>query len=207
MRNGCLIGQWLTTYWFSSPNVSVRCASFLKLVHDWNPWPSRPRNFFTSAKRNCSPEQHWYRFYIAGNHELACAAYTKGADAMGCSKSHYERKRISFGIDALSKVVKQIEALAKSGAEIDPKNLYPSVKQHRGKSRDLPMVDNELRQALIKYLYYRLSNGGETKTLLPSFCNSKRRSLFSQHITRTHGINVTWLGQCRSERGGFGGCT
>lgn len=44
------------------------------------------------------------------------AVYTKGADAMGRSKSHYQRKRISFDIDAFNKIVKQIEALAKSGA-------------------------------------------------------------------------------------------
>jgi hypothetical protein len=91
------------------------------------------------------------------------AAYTKGADAMGRSKSYYQRKRISFHIDAFNKIVEQIEALAKSGAEINPENFYPSVKQHRGKSRDLPMVNNDLRQALIEYLRYRLSKGEKLK--------------------------------------------
>lgn len=101
------------------------------------------------------------------------AAYTKGADAMGRSKSHYQRKRISFDIDTFNKVVKQIEALAKSGAEINPENFYPSVKQHRGKSRDLPMVDNDLRQALMEYLRYRLSKGEKLKPSSPLFVTQK----------------------------------
>lgn len=101
------------------------------------------------------------------------AAYTKGADAMGRSKSHYERKRISFDIDGFNKVVKQIEALAKSGADVNPENFYPSVKQHRGKSRDLPMVDNDLRQALIAYLHYRLSKGEKLKPSSPLFVTQK----------------------------------
>ena len=66
------------------------------------------------------------------------AAYTKGSDAMNRSKSSYERKRISFDVEGFNKVVKQIEALAKSNAEINPENFYPSLKKHRGKSRDLP---------------------------------------------------------------------
>jgi site-specific recombinase XerD len=101
------------------------------------------------------------------------AAYTKGADAMGRSKSHYQRKRISFDIDAFNKVVKQIEALAKSRAEINPENFYPSVKQHRGKSRDLPMIDNDLRQALIEYLHYRLSKGEKLRPSSALFVTQK----------------------------------
>lgn len=42
------------------------------------------------------------------------AAYTKGADAMKRSKSHYKRKTIRFDTESFNKVVKQIELLAKS---------------------------------------------------------------------------------------------
>lgn len=101
------------------------------------------------------------------------AAYTKGADAMGRSKSHYQRKRISFDVDAFNKVVKQIETLAKSGAKVNPENFYPSVKQHRGKSRDLPMVDSDLRQSLIEYLRFRLSKGEKLKPSSPLFLTQK----------------------------------
>lgn len=101
------------------------------------------------------------------------AAYTKGADAMGRSKSQYQRKRISFDIESFNKVVKQIEALAKSGAKVNPENFYPSVKAHRGKSRDLPMVDNDLRCSLAEYLHYRLSKGENLKPSSPLFVTQK----------------------------------
>jgi len=87
------------------------------------------------------------------------AAYTKGADAMGRSASTYQRKSISFDVDRFSQVVRQIEKLAKSGAEILPEDFYPPVKLHKGRSRDLPMVDKPLRQALSAYLEHRINSG------------------------------------------------
>jgi len=93
------------------------------------------------------------------------AAYTKGADAMGRSKSHYQRKTISFNVDSFNKMVCQIEKLAKAGAKIDPEEFYPPVKKHKGNSRDLPMVDNDLRKALTDYLELRI---GKSKSLKPT---------------------------------------
>lgn len=101
------------------------------------------------------------------------AAYTKGADAMGRSKSHYQRKRISFDVESFNKVIKQIEALVKFGAEINPENFYPAVKKHRGKSRDLPIVDIDLRNALTDYLQYRLSKGEKLKPSSHIFITQK----------------------------------
>lgn len=101
------------------------------------------------------------------------AAYTKGADAMKRSKTHYRRKTISFDVDSFNKVVKQIEALAKSGADINPENFYPPVKQHKGKSRDLPMVNQDLRNALIAYIQYRIDQGEKLKPSSPLFITQK----------------------------------
>jgi len=101
------------------------------------------------------------------------AAYTKGADALKRSKSHYQRKSISFDIDSFNKVVKQIEILAKSGADISPEDFYPSVKKHKGKSRDLPMVDSGLRKSLIEYLNLRLGKGEKLKPSSPLFITQK----------------------------------
>ncbi|WP_444935858.1 hypothetical protein ACJJIW_17195 [Microbulbifer sp. JMSA004] len=97
------------------------------------------------------------------------AAYTKGADAMKRSKSHYQRKTISFNIDSFNKVVRQIEALAKSGADVSPEDFYPTVKQHKGRSRDLPMVDQGLRDSLARYLNLRLAKGEKIKPSSPLF--------------------------------------
>ncbi|WP_240472849.1 hypothetical protein [Dasania marina] len=64
------------------------------------------------------------------------------------SKSHYKIKTISFDTVSFKKVVNQIELLAKSSAEVNPKNFYPLVKKHSGKSRDLPLVEIALRESL-----------------------------------------------------------
>ncbi|MBE8717493.1 site-specific integrase [Cellvibrio polysaccharolyticus] len=101
------------------------------------------------------------------------AAYTKGADAMGRSQSSYQRKRISFDVESFDKVVRQIEAMAKSGAEINPDNFYPPVKKHRGKSRDLPMIHSDLRLALTAHLRHRLDRGEKLKPSSPLFLTQK----------------------------------
>ena len=101
------------------------------------------------------------------------AAYTKGSDAMKRSKSRYSRKTISFDIVSFEKVVRQIEALAKTGAEVNPESFYPPVKRHKGKSRDLPMVDQDLRNALLRYLQLRLDKGKKLKPSSPLFITQK----------------------------------
>lgn len=101
------------------------------------------------------------------------AAYTKGADAMGRSKTHYRRKMISFDVESFNKVVQQIELLVKSGVDIDPEIFYPPVKKHRGKSRDLPMVDPALRISLSEYLSFRLSKDKKLSPSSPLFVTQK----------------------------------
>lgn len=101
------------------------------------------------------------------------AAYTKGADAMSRSKTHYQRKRISFNIDSFNKTVRQIEALAKAGAKISPEDFYPPIKTHKGKSRDLPMVDSDLREALEEYIRLRIEKNAPLKPTDPLFVTQK----------------------------------
>ncbi|MCG8437948.1 MAG: site-specific integrase [Pseudomonadales bacterium] len=100
-------------------------------------------------------------------------AYTKGADALGRSKTKYERRTISFSVNEFQRVVSQIEALAKAGAEIDPETFYPPVKRHKGKSRDLPLVDEDLRQALSDYLVVRLERDPGAQPSDPLFITQK----------------------------------
>src|SRR5690606_22640593 len=101
------------------------------------------------------------------------AAYTKGANAMGRSKSQYQRKTVSFDVESFNKIVFQIEKLAKSGADIDPTAFYPPVKKHRGKSRDLPMVNSKLRESLSDYLNIRLAKNEKLKPSSPLFVTQK----------------------------------
>jgi integrase len=101
------------------------------------------------------------------------ATYTKGANAMAPSKSQYQRKIISFNTQSFAQIVRQIEKLVKSGAEVDPEDFYPPVKQHKGKSRDLPMIDPTLRSALEVYLELRLSKARKLKPSDPLFITQK----------------------------------
>lgn len=101
------------------------------------------------------------------------AAYTKGADAMGRSRSRYERRSVTFEVSAFHRIVRQIETLAKAGADIDPEAFYPSVRAHKGRSRDLPMVDKALREALADYLTLRLEKAQRLKPSDPLFITQK----------------------------------
>tara|TARA_B100000749_G_C18306279_1_gene414799 strand:- start:272 stop:790 length:519 start_codon:yes stop_codon:yes gene_type:complete len=101
------------------------------------------------------------------------------------SKSQYQRKSISFDIESFNKVIKQIETLAKSGIDVNPEDFYPPVKKHRGKSRDLPMVDSQLRNALINYLNLRLSKGEILKPSSPLFITQKGAS-YSPNTLQEH---------------------
>lgn len=101
------------------------------------------------------------------------AAYTKGADALDRSKSQYKRKSISFDIESFNQLVRQIEKMAQAGAEINPEDFYPPVRKHKGKSRDLPLVDKALRHALQQYLELRLSKANKLKPTDPLFMTQK----------------------------------
>jgi len=89
------------------------------------------------------------------------------------AKSQYQRKTISFDVDSFDQLVRQIEALAKASAAIYPKHIYPPVKKHKGKSRDLPMVDVALREALMDYLQLRIEKADPLKPSAPLFITQK----------------------------------
>ena len=101
------------------------------------------------------------------------AAYTKGANATGRSKSKYQRRAITFNVASFKKTVRQIEKLAKAGAEIDPEDFFPSLKRHKGKSRDLPLIDDALRDSISEHLAVRLGMGKKLKPSDPLFLTQK----------------------------------
>ncbi|CAI9912105.1 hypothetical protein PAER4782_34025 (plasmid) [Pseudomonas aeruginosa] len=92
---------------------------------------------------------------------------------MNRSKTVYQRKAVSFQLEMFNKIVQQIEKLAKSGATVNPDDSYPPLRRHKGKSRDLPMVDSELRNALTNYLQLRITNGEVLKPSSPLFMSQK----------------------------------
>ena len=92
---------------------------------------------------------------------------------MGRSKTTYHRKTVSFDVASFDQVIRQVEKLAKAGAQVEPKDFYPPVRQHKGRSRDLPMVDKALRSALKDYIQLRLDKDGFVKPSSPLFITQK----------------------------------
>ncbi|WP_018234236.1 site-specific integrase [Thioalkalivibrio thiocyanodenitrificans] len=101
------------------------------------------------------------------------ASYTKGANAMGRSKSRYQRRAVSFSVEDFAKILREVEKQAKAGAEIDPEDFYPNVKKHKGNARDLPMVDGVLREALEDHLRVRLDKARVLRPTDPLFVTQK----------------------------------
>lgn len=101
------------------------------------------------------------------------AAYTKGADAMNRSKTQYKRKTVSFSVHEFNRMILQVSKLAKSGADVNPEDYYPEVNNHKGKSRDLPLIDKALRKSLHEYLSVRVEKSRKLKPTDPLFISQK----------------------------------
>ncbi len=133
---------------------------------------------------------HRYRKAVAREytlHEVMAlpAAYTKGANARGRSVSNYEPTTVSFNREAFDRVVRQIEALAQAGAEVVPASFYPPPRRHKGKSRDLPMVDTDLRAALCAHLNVRLAADPGAKPGDPLFL-TQQGNAYSPNTLQEH---------------------
>ena len=104
---------------------------------------------------------------------------------MGRSRGKFERTSVSFELDKFEEMLKKVELVVKSGAEIVPEQFYPKVKKHKGKSRDLPMVDDELREALTEYLHVRLDNDIAALPTDKLFINQKKQP-YSPNTLQDH---------------------
>lgn len=120
-------------------------------------------------------------------HEIMAlpASYTKGADALKRSKTKYDRKTVSFNVNDFDRIVLQIEQLAQAGVPVVASDFYPSLKKHKGKSRDLPMIDAELRWSLEEYLKLRLEFDRSVKPGDPLFVTQKNGA-YSPNTLQEH---------------------
>ena len=115
------------------------------------------------------------------------ASYTKGANANGRrrSASVYDRKTLRFSVEEFHRVLDQVADLAHAGAEIDPTRFYPDVNKRSGKSRDLPLVDPTLREALQNYVALRIEQDPYLKPTDPLFITQKGGS-YSPNTLQEH---------------------
>jgi integrase len=76
-------------------------------------------------------------------------------------------------VNEFNRIIAQVVDLVKAGADINPERFYPDIKPHKGKSRDLPLVDIELRKAIQHYLFVRLEKDPTAQPSAPLFINQK----------------------------------
>lgn len=101
------------------------------------------------------------------------AMYTKGSGATKRSQKDYQRKSVTFKVHEFEDVVNQIKELVLAGVEISPDRFYPKVNNRKGKSRDLPMVDEALIDALNEHVRVRLENDPYLTPTSPLFISQK----------------------------------
>ncbi len=66
-----------------------------------------------------------------------------------------ERTSVRFTIAELERLVDRIVKAAKTGQPIVPADYYPELKKSDGKTRELPLADDGLANALARYLNHR----------------------------------------------------
>jgi len=101
------------------------------------------------------------------------ASYTKGARATNRSTTPYHLRRISMTIEDLDRKLRRVEEMARVGAEINLEDFHPPLSTRKGKSRDIPMQDEDLREVLTTYLNVRLDQDPSLKPSDPLFLSQK----------------------------------
>jgi integrase len=101
------------------------------------------------------------------------------------SKNTYKRTRVSFTVADFDSIVGQISDLAVAGVPIDPARFYPQIKKHGGVSKDLPMSNPELREALEDHVRERLAEDTTITPNDPLFITQKNRP-YSPNTLQEH---------------------
>jgi len=111
--------------------------------------------------------------------------FTKGARATKRASAEPQRTSVRFNLAEFEKIVRQIEKLARSGVEINPEDYYPVLKKKGGKTRELPLVDTELRHSIERYLDCRLLENPQLKMNSPLILSQKGGS-YSPNTLQDH---------------------
>jgi len=113
-------------------------------------------------------------------------SFTKGARATRQSKNTQSiRRSVRFSLEEFDQIIKQVVKLAKSGASVDPEEFYPVVQKKSGKTRELPMNDIELSNAISDYLKIRITLNPKLKMNDPLILNQKNRA-YSPNSLQDH---------------------
>lgn len=101
------------------------------------------------------------------------ASYTKGSNATGNAK-YLERRSMTFKKAEFDQLIEHVVAKTKAGEPVTPDQFYPPLRKHKGKSRDLPLVDRDLIDALNAHIEERLQADPMANKSDPLFLTQKR---------------------------------
>lgn len=110
--------------------------------------------------------------------------FTKGARAKQRSQAT-QRRSVRFSVPEFEKLVDDIASKARAGESINPADFYPKQKTSGGKTRELPMSDPALREAIEAYLDHRLFIGHQIKPGDPLILSQKGNA-YSPNTLQEH---------------------
>lgn len=104
------------------------------------------------------------------------AAYTKGANAVrpNAEKPASKVKTVKFTKERFAEILADVEERVKAGLPVEPEKYHPKPPKRSGVSRDLSLVDADLREALTEYLHVRLKEDPYARMSDPLFLTQKK---------------------------------
>jgi site-specific recombinase XerD len=111
--------------------------------------------------------------------------FTKGARAVKRSTAQSDRISVHFTTQEFNKIIDKVIELTKAGVEVKPEDYYPPQRKHGGKTRELPIVDQDLITAIKDYLLLRISESPNLKPNDPLILNQKGRA-YSPNTLQDH---------------------
>ena len=123
-------------------------------------------------------------------------SFTKGARATAArgDKSSV-RTSVRFPVAEFDKVVQRIARAARAGHKIDPADYYPPITPTGGLTRELPLGDAGLVDALVRYLDERVLIPATFRPNAPLFL-SQKGGAYSPNTLQDHMATMyrTWAG-------------
>lgn len=113
-------------------------------------------------------------------------SFTKGARAMAAvGNKTNERTSVRFTVAEFDRIVKKIARDAKSNKAVDSTDYYPALKKSGGQTRELPLADSALLDAITRYLDVRMAS---QKPLKPndSLLLSQKGGFYSPNTLQDH---------------------
>ena len=123
-------------------------------------------------------------------------SFTKGARATAVRGDRESvRTSVRFPVAEFDKVVRRIARAARAGHAIDPADYYPPMKPTGGLTRELPLGDVGLVDALIRYLDERALRPATFRPNAPLFL-SQKGGAYSPNTLQDHMATMyrTWAG-------------